>query len=75
MSFRWRVPKRLAKVGRNAPPFKEELKYWHEIVSMRVGMAAIVAVLTLNFVDEHFNDARYTRAAINVISQVARAFV
>jgi hypothetical protein len=26
-------------------------------------MATLVALLILNFADEHFNDARYTRAA------------
>jgi hypothetical protein len=37
-------------------------------------MAAVVALLILNFVDEHFNDARYTRAATAVLSNIARAF-
>jgi len=37
-------------------------------------MAAVVALLILNFVDEHFNDARYTRAAPVVLSNIARAF-
>ena len=41
---------------------------------MRVGMATIVALLMLNFVDEHFNDARYTRAAMNVASHIMRSF-
>ena len=37
-------------------------------------MAAVVALLLLNFVDEHFNDARYTRAAAAVLFNIARAF-
>jgi hypothetical protein len=41
---------------------------------MRVIMAAVVALLTLSFVDEHFNDARYTRAAMVMFSQIARSF-
>jgi hypothetical protein len=41
---------------------------------MRVIMAAVVALLALNFVDEQFNDARYTRAAMVIFSQIARSF-
>ena len=41
---------------------------------MRVITAAVVALLTLSFVDEHFNDARYTRAAMVMFSQFARSF-
>ena len=37
-------------------------------------MAAVVALLILNFVDEHFNDARYTRATAVVLSNIARSF-
>ena len=37
-------------------------------------MAAVVALLILNFVDEHFNDARYTRAATAMLSSVVRSF-
>jgi hypothetical protein len=37
-------------------------------------MAAVVALLLLNFVDEHFNDARYTRAATTMLSHMARSF-
>ncbi len=36
-------------------------------------MAAVVALLILNFVDEHFNDARYTRAAMTMFSSIARS--
>jgi hypothetical protein len=37
-------------------------------------MATLIALLVLNFVDEHFNDARYTRAATTVLSNIARSF-
>ena len=37
-------------------------------------MAAVVALLILNFVDEHFNDARYARAATVMLSNIARPF-
>ena len=36
---------------------------------MRVAKAAVVALI-FNFVDEHFNDARHTRATTSVISKV-----
>jgi hypothetical protein len=41
---------------------------------MRVAMATIVALLVLNFVDEHFNNAHYTKAAKVVVYQIARSF-
>jgi hypothetical protein len=37
-------------------------------------MAAVVALLMLNFVDEHFNNARYTKAAMTMVSHIARSF-
>jgi hypothetical protein len=37
-------------------------------------MATVVALLILNFADEHFNDARYTRAATTMLSHIARSF-
>ena len=37
-------------------------------------MATMVALLILSLVDEHFNDALYTRAATAVLSQIARSF-
>lgn len=37
-------------------------------------MATVVALLILNFADEHFNSARYTQAAITMISHIARSF-
>ena len=37
-------------------------------------MATVVALLILNFVDEHFNDARYTRAATAMLSQIVESF-
>jgi hypothetical protein len=41
---------------------------------MRIAMATLVTLLILNFVDEHFNDAQYTRATTAMISQIARSF-
>jgi hypothetical protein len=40
---------------------------------MRVAIATLVALLILNFVDEQYNDARYTRAAATVLSHIARS--
>jgi hypothetical protein len=37
-------------------------------------MAALVALLILTFADEHFNDARYTRAATAMLSHIAKSF-
>jgi hypothetical protein len=37
-------------------------------------MAIVVALLILNFVDEQFNDARYTRAATAMLSHIAKSF-
>lgn len=36
-------------------------------------MAAIVTLLFLNFVDEHFNNARYTQAAFSMAARVIRS--
>jgi hypothetical protein len=44
------------------------------VVVMRVAIATVVVLLLLNFVDEHFNDARYTRAATAMLSHIARSF-
>ena len=41
---------------------------------MRIAMATLVALLILNFADEHFNDARYTRAAAAMLSHIAKSF-
>ncbi len=41
---------------------------------MRFAMAIIFAVLIFNFADEHFNSARCTLAAMNVISNITRSF-
>jgi hypothetical protein len=37
-------------------------------------MTAVVALLILNFVDEHFNGARYTRATMDMVSSITRSF-
>jgi hypothetical protein len=36
-------------------------------------MATVVALLMLHFVDEHFNDARYTGAATVMLSYIGRS--
>ena len=41
---------------------------------MRALTAALVALLVLHFVDEKYNDARYTRAATAMFSQIVRSF-
>ena len=41
---------------------------------MRVAVATALALLILFIVDEHFNDARYTRATATVLSHIARSF-
>ena len=41
---------------------------------MRVAMATVVALLFLNFVDEHFNKARYTNAAVAMFSHITKSF-
>jgi len=37
-------------------------------------MATVVALLILNFVDEHFNDARYTKAAGAMLTHITKSF-
>lgn len=37
-------------------------------------MAAIIALLVLNFVDEQFNDGRYSNATRNMLEKVTRSF-
>jgi hypothetical protein len=41
---------------------------------MRVAMTIVVALLFLNFADEHFNDGRYSGAAMTMLSHIARSF-
>ena len=41
---------------------------------MRLVLATIIALLVINLVDEHFNDARYTRAAATMFSQILWSF-
>jgi hypothetical protein len=41
---------------------------------MRVALATVIALLFLKLVDEHFNDARYTRAATAILSQITQSF-
>jgi hypothetical protein len=37
-------------------------------------MATMVALLFLIFVDEQLNDARYTLAAMTILSQITKSF-
>jgi hypothetical protein len=37
-------------------------------------MATMIALFVIGLVDEHFNDARYTRAATAMLSQIVRSF-
>jgi hypothetical protein len=60
--------------GEKCLPIKKLLNSGVHPVIMRVAMATVVALLILNFVDEHFNDARYTRAATAIFSQIAESF-
>jgi hypothetical protein len=41
---------------------------------MRVILTAVVALIALGFADEHFNDARYVRAATAMLSQIVQSF-
>ena len=52
----------------------EELSDRNHASCMRVAMAAVVALLLLNFMDEHFNNARYTRAAVSMAERMIRSF-
>lgn len=52
---------------------RSSLIYEDKMRIMRIAMATIVALLLLNFLDEHFNDAHFTRAAKVVLSQTARS--
>jgi hypothetical protein len=53
---------------------KGKLNSLHQATVMRVAMAIVVALLVLNFVDKHFNQARYTKAAMAMLSQMTRSF-
>jgi hypothetical protein len=64
----------LAAVRKVRLPFKIRLNIGVHTFLMRVAMATVVALLILNFVDEHFNDARYTRASKAMLSHIARSF-
>jgi hypothetical protein len=41
---------------------------------MRVVGAILVALLALHFVDEQYNDSRYSRAATAMLSHIAKSF-
>jgi hypothetical protein len=52
--------------------FNYPLNPGHHDAPMRVITATMVALLILNFVDEHFYGAHYSRGAMAVISHIAR---
>ena len=54
--------------------FYETLISRRQVFLMRVGMAAIVALLILNFVNELFNDGRSIQALFSVASTIVRSF-
>lgn len=41
---------------------------------MKMAGAVIVALLALNFVDEQYNNGRYSRAATVMLSHITRSF-
>ena len=41
---------------------------------MRVAGAIIVALLILYFVDEQYNDGRYSQAAVMMLSHITQSF-
>jgi len=41
---------------------------------MRVILAVAVALLVLNFVDEHFNDGRYSGAVASMFLSIRQSF-
>ena len=43
------------------------------VPAMRVLIATMIALVVLYFVDEQYNDARYTRAATVMFSQIVRS--
>ena len=63
----------LRKFG-NQCPKNTVLTSLYNNQNMRVAMATNVALLILNFADEHFNSARYTQAAMGMLSHIARSF-
>jgi hypothetical protein len=60
--------------GGRLSAIKKRLNYHRHDIAMRVALATVVALLILNFAVEHFKDARYTRAAMAILSNVARSF-
>ena len=63
---------------RLTPPFRQLIKKSLtdscENTLMRVVLTAVVALIALGFADEHFNEARYVRAATAMLSQIVQSF-
>ena len=53
---------------------KKGLNYSSQNAAVTVAMATMVALLFLIFVDEQFNEARYGRAAMTMLSQITKSF-
>jgi hypothetical protein len=66
--------KKARVLPREIPRFNKRLNYSYNNTVMRVAMAIVFALLILNFADEHFNSARYTRATMSMLSDIARSF-
>jgi hypothetical protein len=43
-------------------------------IDMRIAGTIIVALLALHFVDEQYNDGRYSRAATAILSHITKSF-
>jgi hypothetical protein len=64
-----------ATLARRAPVrIRNQLILARNTAGMRVVMATVIALLILNFVDEHFNNARFTQAATVMLSQIVQSF-
>jgi len=49
---------------------KEGLSWPYHTGAMRVILATAVALLALNFADEHFNGGLYAQALVHMVSQI-----
>jgi hypothetical protein len=61
-------------LGAQGDRVNEELSRPIHLFFKRVAIAAIVALLFLNFVDELFNNGRYTKAAVIMAGKVVHSF-
>lgn len=54
--------------------FNPRLNRYYNAAAMRVILAVAVALLVLNFVDEHFNDGRYSGAVASMFLSIRQSF-